>query len=524
MQLPVRRARALVVAGAISLGLLVPASPATAVVACAYNPATWTAIVTFASGDSITIARSGDQILVNGAACGIAPLVATVTNTDTVSVAGVAMGNESLTIDLSGGALSPGVTAESTGTSEIELPAVDLGDGADSLAIVGSSGADVMAFSAGGIDLNGDGDPDVTFAGGGAAAIESYTVDGGAGNDAVSGTGFAQALVLNGSTGDDTLTGSGGNDTLSGGEGNDAMSGGPGNDQMTGAAGTDSASYASASTGVAVDLAVSGPQNTAGAGTDTLAAIETLIGSAFADELAGGDSADSLTGGAGSDRLVGRLGDDTLAGGAGIDTIDYSEALAAVMVDLAAGTASGGEGADTLAGSENVVGSALGDTLIGDANVNVLSGGLGPDSLEGRDGDDTLDGGGDLDTAVYGAARGPVRVDLGAGTSSGDGDDILASIERAVGSAFGDRLLGSSERNDLNGGPGADRLFGRLGGDRLMGDVGNDLLRGAVGADLLIGNAGDDRLRGGPGPDRCRGGPGRDSVAGCERRAGRPSP
>ncbi|MGH2658368.1 MAG: hypothetical protein ACRDHS_01585 [Actinomycetota bacterium] len=36
----------------------------------------------------------------------------------------------------------------------------------------------------------------------------------------------------------------------------------------------------------------------------------------------------------------------------------------------------------------------------------------------------------------------------------------MASIERAVGSAFDDWLLGSSVRNHLNGGSGADRLFG----------------------------------------------------------------
>jgi len=510
-------------ATAILLGLLLPASPAAAAVACAYNAVTSSAMVTFASGDSITIARSGDQILVNGAACGIAPLAATVTNTDSVSITGVAMGNESLTIDLSGGAFSPGVTTETTGISEIEFPGADLGDGADSLVVVGTSGADVITFSAGGIDLNGDGDPDVTFAGGGAAAIESYTVDAGAGNDTVSGTGFAQALVLNGSTGDEALTGGDGNDVLSGGDGNDALSGGAGNDQVTGAAGTDSASYAAASSGVTVDLAVSGPQDTGGAGNDTLAGIETLIGSGFDDELAGGDSADSLSGGAGSDELVAGLGDDRLTGGPGIDTIDFSEAPTAVTVDLAAGTASGGAGADTLSGVENVIGSASGDTLIGDANTNVLSGGLGPDALEGRSGDDTLDGGGDSDTAVFSAADGPVMVDLEAGTASGDGDDTLASIERAIGSAFGDRLIANTVRNHLEGGPGADRLFGGLGSDRLVGGEGNDLLRGAVGADVLLGNPGDDRLRGGPGPDTCRGGPGRDSLRGCEKGTAAPA-
>jgi len=212
-----------------------------------------------------------------------------------------------------------------------------------------------------------------------------------------------------------------------------------------------------------VDVAFSGPQNTGGAGTDTLAGIETLIGSRFDDELIGGDSADSLSGGVGRDELGGGLGDGTMTGGAGMDTIDFSEASTAVTVGLAAGTAAGGGGGDTLSGVENVIGSASGDTLTGDANANVLSGSLGPDALERRSGEDTLDGGDESDTAVFSAAGVPVRVDLGAGTSSGDGDGRPGLDERAVGTAFDDRLLGSSVRNHLNGGPGADRLFGRLG-------------------------------------------------------------
>ena len=65
----------------------------------------------------------------------------------------------------------------------------------------------------------------------------------------------------------------------------------------------DTASYAEASTGVTVDLAISGPQNT-GEGSDTLIGIENLTGSAFGDTLKGTSGDNVLIGGAGDDMLV----------------------------------------------------------------------------------------------------------------------------------------------------------------------------------------------------------------------------
>ena len=77
---------------------------------------------------------------------------------------------------------------------------------------------------------------------------------------------------LNGGAGNDTLTGGAGNDTLNGGAGNDNMDGG--------AAGSDTASYADATAGVKVSLAIAAAQNTVGAGTDTLLNFENLTGRA----------------------------------------------------------------------------------------------------------------------------------------------------------------------------------------------------------------------------------------------------
>jgi Ca2+-binding RTX toxin-like protein len=127
-------------------------------------------------------------------------------------------------------------------------------------------------------------------------------------------TGTAGADTLNGSNFDDTLNGLAGNDVLHGLAGNDMLMGGAGNDLIDGGTGIDTASYADATSGVKVSLAVTGAQSTGGSGSDTLVGIENLLGSNYAD---------TLTGDAGANRLNGGAGGDTLTGGAGADTFVF---------------------------------------------------------------------------------------------------------------------------------------------------------------------------------------------------------
>ena len=63
------------------------------------------------------------------------------------------------------------------------------------------------------------------------------------------------------------------------GGGDDTLDGGGGNGDV--------AAYLDATAGVTVSLAISGPQNTVSAGTDTLINIEGLWGSSFNDTLTG---------------------------------------------------------------------------------------------------------------------------------------------------------------------------------------------------------------------------------------------
>ena len=236
---------------------------------CAYDPVAKLLTTTVAAGGSATLGVSGGSItFTNGAPqdCG----GATVANVDTIKVIGSAGTVESLTIDQSGGALAPGATAE-TGTgaiSEIEL-ALQLGDAADAVAVLGTSANDTLAIGIKGVALNGDADVDVTFdalpaaiamrglggvnsigARGGfgtgtiyAVALTAYAGDlgdsiiGGLGNDTL--VGGAGADVIEGREGNDTLSGNGGNDTLSGHGGNDTITGGAGADSMSGSDGDD---------------------------------------------------------------------------------------------------------------------------------------------------------------------------------------------------------------------------------------------------------------------------------------------
>jgi serralysin len=84
---------------------------------------------------------------------------------------------------------------------------------------------------------------------------------------------------------------------------------------------------------VTVSLAQTVAQNTVGAGTDTLATIEHLTGSAFSDTLTGSTGANRIAGGAGNDTINGGTGNDTLAGGVGADSFVFNSSLGASNVD-----------------------------------------------------------------------------------------------------------------------------------------------------------------------------------------------
>ncbi|MEW5773041.1 MAG: hypothetical protein AB1916_05905, partial [Thermodesulfobacteriota bacterium] len=357
--------------------------------------------------------------------------------------------------------------------------------------IAGYGGNDVLYGGAGNDWLDGGAGNDALWGGRG-----SDTLQGGAGSDLLHGgegnspvqrdniddvedgviySDAASAMTVNLMTGitsggdTDTLAyveavvGSGYNDSLYGNpyESN-WFAGGAGNDTIVGHAGANTlygvtpwyeASYFDATSGVSVNLATG--IATGGGGTDSLAGITDVSGSAYDDTLVG-DSSNH------HNWFMGMGGNDSIVGtGVSIDEASYWEASGGVSVDLAAGRASGADGNDTLVSIENVEGSRYGDTLVGTSGNNRFDGGGGDDSIVGGAGVDTLD---------FDEVDAAVTVDLAAGWAVQDGDAIsLSGIEAVEGSRHDDSILGDSSDNFLQGHDGDDTLEGRAGNDTLDG-------------------------------------------------------
>jgi Ca2+-binding RTX toxin-like protein len=260
------------------------------------------------------------------------------------------------------------------------------------------------------------------------------TLTGDAANNHINGIGGND--TISGLAGNDYLDAGSGNNTVLGGAGNDYMVGGPDNDTFDGGDGdNDSINYNLAAAGVTFSLSIATPQNTGGAGIDTVLNVEDLTGSDFND---------TLTGSAANNHINGMDSNDTISGLGGNDYLD--------------------------AGSGN-------DTLFGGADGDWMLGGTDDDTLDGGAGDDHIDGGDGEDTASYATSTAAVTVDLSRADGQntlGAGSDTLISMENLTGSAFGDTLKGNDGANRIDGGDGNDAIFGGLGRDVLLGGKGAD--------------------------------------------------
>jgi Ca2+-binding RTX toxin-like protein len=317
--------------------------------------------------------------------------------------------------------------------------------------ITGTSGPD---------DLRGTDLHDVIFGGAGDDTLAGFGghdhLDGGVGDDLLSGGDGDDLLkgdegddTLDGGTGKDTLLGGAGNDLLKGGAGRDVLDGGAGDDTLDGGAGgANMASYADATSGVTVSLAIAGPQDTVGAGVDFLIHIQALKGSVFGDVLTG-DNGDNIIYGGG-----GRLG------GGGFDTID------------------GGGGKDTIVGDGLLYGGAGNDQITGMASGDTLYGGDGDDHLYGGFHIPGHSGGGS-DGVYGGAGNDYMKVFFGDDTlDGGPGDDIM------VGSRSGHEVFYAMDGADtVIAGPDDDIYVpaaSTTGQAEIIGDAGNRYPRGDV--------------------------------------------
>jgi Ca2+-binding RTX toxin-like protein len=358
--------------------------------------------------------------------------------------------------------------------------------------------------------------------------------------------GAAQNTVAAGNdtlTGFENLIGSALNDTLTGDANDNSIEGGLGTDILVGGLGNDTASYANATAGVTVSLALQGSaQNTVNAGTDTLSGFENLAGSGFNDSLTGDANANTLTGGAGDDTLnpganAGGIV-DLLDGGIGSDTASFAGnagGVTATLNGVVDGTATvGGLAIATLRSIENLTGSANADTLTGDGNANAIEGGLG---------DDTLAGGLGVDTLVFsGATAATVNLATLTVQATGWGNDTITGFENVRTGSGADNITGDGNDNiffdgggndTYNGAGGIDTLdysaatstvtvnlntvtgqnTGTFGGTDTITNMEN-VVGAALFANTLTGNALANRLTGGSAADTIIGGSGTDTIFG----------
>ena len=371
-----------------------------------------------------------------------------------------------------------------------------------------------------------------------------------------------------GTAGNDLLTGTSNSDALYGGAGNDTLRGGAGNDTLDGGEGSDTAQFDLATTvDLSVHVAIS-PD-----GSDVLASIENVVGSAQADfivgdaaanMLAGGGGNDTIRGSGGDDRLSGDAGSDSLQGGDGIDTAVYGDRSLYEIEDGARVTSTGE--ADTLAGIERlefagnehvaldlqgnagmaarIAGAVYGAAALADGDLvgsllhfadagvsyeqlvaGALADRLGTDATHAQ----VVDL---LHTNLVGVAPDAATAAYFVGLLE-SGEETQASLAmmaadlalnaQNIGLAtLSDSGLAFTPWSEIAGTAGADTLLGTSANDRLFGHDGNDVLNGRSpangphGDDSLYGGAGNDSLTGGDGADRVQGDSGNDSLLGVE--------
>ena len=324
-------------------------------------------------------------------------------------------------------------------------------------------------------------------------------------------------------------------------------------DYFDGLGGSDTVSYASATSGVQVNLGTQTAQDTLGAGFDKILNIENIIGSAYNDTLTGtagnnilngGAGIDSLTGGDGNDTYIVTAG-DTITDTAGTDTVQSSVDYALVDTSL--------EHLTLLPGAVNGKGNSLANTLTGNTAGNVLDGAGGNDTLKGGAGNDTYIVGSTGDTIIE--VAGTTGTDAAKASFNGI-DTVISTITigslaanvenlrllgsgslHGTGNALDNIIYASKGANVLDGLGGTDTVSYRYGatkgvtvsladtgsqstvgsssdtlsnfekligsnyGDKLTAATAVNTLDGGAGNDILTGSGKDDTLIGGAGND-----------------------
>ncbi|HEY0623756.1 hypothetical protein [Sphingomonas sp.] len=528
-------------------------------------------------GDDRLAGRGGADRLDGGAGIDIADFATSASMVTADLAAGTASGGVSLVAieGLIGSAFDDVLNGDAGGNRLVGGKGADLINGRDGLDTADYSGSTAAVQVDLALSVQGGGDA----AGDRLTGIEALV--GSAFDDVLAGVGEAEALY--GGTGADRLEGRGGDDLLQGGAGADVLIGGDGidtvdysanagaisinlqtgassggdaggdrfdgierfigtgfadtiigdgadqilvggaaGDRLDGAGGFDIAVYAGSAAGVKINLATNALSGGDAQG-DSLAGIEGLVGSAFADTLTGDANANRIEGGAGNDTLDGGAGADVMIGGGDDDSYVVDNAGDQVIETVGGGldivrtslsSLTLADGVEDLSytggGGFAGTGNALDNSLYGKALNDALYGLDGDDKLVGGAGADLLDGGAGRDQVDY-TKSAAITVNLATNVNRGGEaeGDRLVGIETVIGSNYADSITGSDDPlagDTLYGRGGDDVLAGGAGDDQLDGGSGNDVLRGGAGNDLyVVYEAGDQVIEAaGEGRDRIR--------------------
>lgn len=182
------------------------------------------------------------------------------------------------------------------------------------------------------------------------------------------------------------------------------------------------------------------------------------VGSASAAPTCDGKSATHVVPSGGA-TFRGTNGNDVIVGSSAQDFINSLGGNDTICGHGGADVVHGGRGNDKLLGGRGY------DNLYGDEDDDELISGRGSSLLSGGAGNDTITGvTGGFDSLEFVTARGPMIVDLGAGTATGEGNDTITDVESVRGTNFDDSLTGDDTPNSLIGMGGDDLLVGGGGG------------------------------------------------------------
>src|SRR5579883_1848298 len=395
----------------------------------------------------------------------------------------------------------------------------------------------------------------------------SNTINAGAGNDTVYGTGGSQNVIYGGAGDDliyagngsnttingsivhigDLIFGQDGNDTIFGGSGNDTISGGAGNDSINGGDGADllwggdPAFIPGAQTtydyntlySLIYDQTITTTGFVANKTTFTL----TYNGATTASITYTGTSSDAAAIQTALQNLAtigGAGGSVSVVQANGVFTVTFGGSFAWSTQSLSIKVSGPGSASVNsmvpryrsssdpaqmpdgnytlfLSSSDGSPATDGNDTIFGGAGNDLIFGGGGNDALDGGAGNDYVDGGAGDDTVHGGADNDIVR--------GGSGNDIVhgdAGIDQVYGDDGNDKLFGDS--GDSSGNQAGQRLFGGAGNDTLYAyapsttpdNKTGDEMHGGPGDDVLWGNVRNDLLFGDDGNDTIYG----DGLAG----------